>query len=93
MDKRAARKLAESETLSIGDLRKMITARRGALGMSRVNKSLTVEQAVDIFEGSIAGRDDAEVPKAWKLDPYSRHGAMKHTRDVLLITNILWECA
>lgn len=93
MNKRAARKLAESETLSIGDLRKMIAARRNVVGISRVNPLLTIEEAADIFEGSIAGREDTEVPKAWKPDPYSKTYALKHTRDVLLITNILWECA
>jgi hypothetical protein len=93
MDKRKARKLAESEAFSIGDLRKLIEARSSATGPSRVNPSLTAKHATDIFAAALAGRDDAEIPKAWRTDPYSRTGAMKHTRDALTITNILWECA
>lgn len=92
MDKRKAKKLAETGTLSIGELRKIIAARSGVVGMSRVNPGFTIKQVTDIFAAALAGRDDAETPIAWRSDPYRRSGAMKHTRDVLTITNILWEC-
>ena len=91
MNKSKAIKVAESETLSISDLRKMLDA-RCVDGMSKVNPSLTAEQAINILARALHGRDSAEIPKAWHPDPYSRSGTMKHTKDVLIVANILREC-
>lgn len=93
MNKAAARKLAESETVSIGKLRQMIEEKRGSIGMSAVNKSFTIEQALDIYAAALGNRSDDEIPKAWRPDPYSRSGKMKPSGDSLIVTNILRDCA
>lgn len=92
MGKQAAKKLAESETLSIGDLRRMIAKAKGSAALSSVNPQFTLDQTCDIYEAALQGRDDAEIPKAWRSDPYSATGAFKPTRDVLIITNICRDC-
>lgn len=84
--------MVESETLSIGDLRAMIAATKGKVGMSKVNPSLPLSQTVEIFEAALEGRDDAEVPKAWRPDPYSHVGRRKPTRDANIVANILRDC-
>ena len=89
MNKRAARAKALEGTISIGELRGMIMGARGQARMSNVNPAFPLEKVLDIYEAAIGGRTDAEVPKAWRTDPYSRSGRMKPTGDVLLITNIL----
>lgn len=93
MNKQAAKKLAESEKTSIGDLRVMIASAATRGGMSRVNPAFSMDQVCEIYAGALAGRDDAEIPKAWRVDPYSAAGAMKPSRDVLIVTNILRDCA
>lgn len=94
MNKVAAKKMAEAETVSIGDLRNMITATRDRVGFSNVNPSLTLDVVCDIYWKALEGRSDDEVPKAWRPDIYSRRlGAVKPSRDVLIVTNILRDCA
>ena len=90
MNKRAAKARALEGTLSIGDLRTMIRE-TSAVGHSTVNPAITLEKALEIYLAAIKERKDSEVPKVWKLDVYS--GREKPTRDVLLITNILRDCA
>lgn len=93
MNKQAARKKALEGKLSIGDLRQMIQAARGSDGISAVNAAIPKERALDIYEAAIATRDDAEVPTVLRPDIYSNLGRMKATRDALIITNILRDCA
>lgn len=90
MNKKAAQELARSETLSIGDLRKMIDEGKSKGGMSSLNPSITMEMSHQIFSNVFEGRDDSEIPKAWQRDIYSRHAdAQKPSRDFLIVTNIL----
>ncbi len=92
MGKQAARKLVESETLSISDFRAMIASARGTGRMSTLNPQFTLDQTCDIFERALEGRDGAEVPKALRPDPYSPSGRLKPTRDALTMSNICRDC-
>lgn len=47
----------------------------------------------DIYAGALKDRSDDEVPKGMVLDVYSRSGRMKPSKDSLIITNILRDCA
>lgn len=93
MNKRDAKTKSQASEISIGELRSMISTARQRGGMSRVNPAVSLEQACDIYERSLAGRDDAEIPAGMRVDPYSSRGAMKPSRDSLIIKNILWDCA
>jgi hypothetical protein len=100
MNRKSAQKLAQSETLTIGDLRHMIFAARVNQPicpwnprMSKVNPAIPHDRALDIYLAAIAGRPDDETPKAWRPDPYSRHaGAMKPSCDYFSVVNILRDC-
>lgn len=89
--KRKAKELADAGGISIGQLREMISKARGRGGLCSINPQLTHEQACDIFEKALEGRDDAEVPKTLTEDVY-RAGRMRATKDNLLISNILRVC-
>lgn len=91
MGKRKAKELADAGGISIGQLREMISKARGRGGLCNINPQLTHEQACDIFERGLEGRDDAEVPKTLTEDIY-RPGRMRVTRDHLTISNILRVC-
>ena len=85
--------MALEGVISIGELRDFIKSARGQGVMSNVNPAFPLEDTLDIYERAIAGREDNEVPKAWRNDPYSLSGRMKPTADVLLITNVLRDTA
>lgn len=87
-----AKKLAEGETITIGQLRHMICARRGSGGMSAVNPAIPLDKVLDIYLGALEGRPEGDIPRAWRPDPYSRSGRMRATRDQIIVTNILRDC-
>ncbi|NNH59490.1 hypothetical protein HLI01_22405 [Rhizobium laguerreae] len=94
MNRSAAQLKARTETLTIGDLRQMISATRGKARVSKVNPAIPIDRVLGIYEAALEGREDTEIPKAWKQDIYSRHpGAQKPSRDFLIIVNILRDCA
>ena len=90
MGKRAAKLLAQSETLTIRDLRAMIERSRAAGGMSSVNPAIPLEKTCEIFSAALDGRQDEEIPKAWRRDVYT--GRQKPSRDALIMVNILRDC-
>lgn len=92
ISKLRAKKMAESETITIGQLRQMICARRGSGGMSAVNPAIPLDRVLDIYLGALEGRPEDEIPKAWRPDPYGRSGKMRATSDQLKVTNILRDC-
>lgn len=92
MGKSEAKKRADAGGISIGDLRRMIALSRGRGGACRINKSLTHEEACDIFERALDGRVDDEIPKTLSEDIF-RPGRVRATKDHLLISNILRVCA
>lgn len=92
MNKQAARKVALEGKMSVGDLRRIISAKRGVGGMSRVNPAIPLERALDIYDAALAGHADEDVPEVWRVDPYSRRGTKKPTGAALTITNILRDC-
>lgn len=91
MGKSEAKKRADAGGISIGELREMIAKARGKRVVCNLNPQLTHEQALDIFEKALEGRDAAEVPKTLTEDIY-RPGRMRATRDHLTISNILRVC-
>lgn len=93
MNKRKAKDEAWSNTRSWADIKELIdSCREGSrFRPSKVNKALTVEQALDIFDAAIAERDPDEVPKGHRHDVYRRREMM--SGDGLMIHNILRECA
>jgi hypothetical protein len=92
MNKRDAKQKSCSGEITIGQLRAMIAKARGRGGMSRLNPAIPFERAADIYENALAGRLDNEKPVGMRPDPYSRVGALKPTRDALIISNILRDC-
>lgn len=90
MNKKLAKEKSVAGQISIGELRQMITAARPRGGLSRVNPQFTLEQTCDIFERALAGRDDAEIPKGTRYDPYKNREMA--SRDSLTICNILRDC-
>lgn len=92
MNKREAQRLSDKGGYTVGDLRAVIAAARGRQETSAVNNAIPYEAALDIYEGALKGRDDAEDIKAWAPDVYSRSGRMRRTKDNLLVKNILWDC-
>lgn len=92
MNKTEAQKLSDKGGYTIADLRAIIASARGSREMSRVNGALTHARALDIYEAALNGRQDDEDIKAWTPDIHSRSGAMRRSRDNLLVKNILWDC-
>lgn len=81
MNKRKAKEEAYSNTKTWEHFLGMIEKTRGTREMSKVNKSLTLDQSLGIFVDFIHTRDINEIPTASN----SRGG-------MLAVTNILREC-
>lgn len=82
MNKREARRRALYDVFTVGQLRSLIASARESKalsGPSSVNKSITKEQALDIFDAALGGYEDGHV--------------MEARIDVLTITNILREAS
>lgn len=91
MNKREARQLAESGTLTAGWLLGLVAASRGKRAMSRVNPSIPFERVLDIYRDALTLRAPEQIVGGLKTDPYS--GRLKPTRDCLTATNVLVDCA
>ena len=92
MNKTEAQKLSDKGGYKVADLHAVIASARGRRKMSLVNSAIPYEQVLDIYESALAGRSDDEEIKAWIPDVYSRSGAMKRTKDNLIVKNILRDC-
>lgn len=92
MGRIAAQKLARTETLTFGKLREIIEKASHRGGGSNVNRAFPLSRACAIYAAAIADRPDDEIPKAWRMDPYSPSGKMVPTRDFLTVCNILRDC-
>ncbi len=79
MSRDEANELIDTGTLTFGELKARIADSR-IDGVSRVNRSLTKWQALEILRKGITARPDAA-----RVDPRSR-------RDVLIARNVLREC-
>lgn len=90
MNKRKAKTEAENNTKTWGELLKIVESGNKD-GMSRVNPSLTREQAADLFKRMIGGRDLDEVPNGLRYDYIKDCYRISH--DGLGIQNILREFA
>jgi len=91
MNKAKAKQEALSNTRTWGELLDIVKSNRDQGGMSKLNKSLTKAQAVNIFENMIKERDLSEVPSGLKYDCYKDREVM--SGDGLGIWNLLRECA
>ncbi len=94
MNKRKAKDEAWDNTRSWADIKELIDSCRDVtnpLRESRVNRALTVEQVLDIFDKAIEKRDPDEVPKGHHHSVYRQREVM--SGDGLMIHNILRECA
>jgi hypothetical protein len=92
MNKREANIRSTEGTISIGDLRRVISVTRNISDnkMSRVNPSLTLKAACDIYEKALAGRNDSEIPAGKRYDVYRERDVPSY--DSLLIRNVLRDC-
>lgn len=90
MNKRDAKKAADTFAGTIGELRAMIRA-APRYGQSVVNKALTKERALEVFARALDGRQDDERPAMFQPDPY-RPGQQAATGDRLIVQNIMREC-
>ena len=97
MNKRKAQDEAWNNIKSWGEIKELIDSCRDVtnpLRESRVNRSMTVEQALDIFDSAIETRvrnSLSEVPSGHRHDIYKGREVM--SGDGLIIRNILRECA
>lgn len=92
MNKRAATTLVETGDVTVGEMRRRINMCRGVRRQSKVNPTIPLDAALNIFEAALRDRDNSEKIVPFTTDPYSRRGAMLHTRDFLLARNIVREC-
>ena len=90
MNKRKAKELVESETLTFGQLRGAIESARGRGGKSRVNSAVSLERVLEIYATAIASRHDNERVRAFRPDPYTDRP--RRTRDFVIAQNIVRDC-
>lgn len=96
MNKTRAKQLAESGTITVGQLREYIAKARSVMtpgAASIVNASVSLRQALDIYEAALAGRHADALMPVFVRDPYSRAGKMRPHGDSLITRNILRDCA
>lgn len=86
MNKKQAKDAAYTNEKTWGELMGMIKQTRGKRPMSIVNKSLTLDQVLDIFENMIKTRDPDEKPKT------VRFSTGRLSSDGLGVQNIYREC-
>lgn len=91
MNKHEADRLALSRTLTFGDLRRDIARCRGRGGVSSVNPSLHLEQALDIYEAAIKGEPDDLIFEGW-IEGGCYSGRMVRSKESLIARNILRDC-
>lgn len=93
MNKHKAQTVAREERLTWSELLALVNnCQRPDNEVSVLNPQITVAYSRDLFRKICLERDQNEKPKAWRLDVYSRHpGAVKPSRDFLIVTNILRE--
>ena len=89
MNKVKAKQMAQSNAMTIRELRDLIEAAR-IDGMSRVNPTIPMAMAVDIYRRALGDRADDEVPQGLRFDVYKRRDVP--SKDFLIIANILRDC-
>jgi len=90
MNKKQAKDEAIENKRTWGELLALVDSSSGA-GMSRVNKSLTKTQAIEIFKGALSKRNPDDYPKT--LVPHRTQERMTFGGDGLTVINILREFA
>lgn len=90
MNKTKAKKEAQDNTRSWGELKDLVDATSDE-GMSVVNKGLTKKQVLEIFKGMLETVDLSEVPDGMVYS--ARKNKLIFSKDALGIMNILRECA
>lgn len=96
MNKTQAKKLAESGTITVGQLREYIAKARSVMtagDASHVNPGIPLGRALEVYEAALATRPADAVMPGLVRDPYSRSGRMRPHGDSLITRNILRDCA
>jgi len=91
MNKREARQLAETGSLTAAWLLELVASARGKRVMSRVNPSVPFDRALDIYQAALSQRAPEQIVGGLKTDPYS--GRLRPTKDCLTAANVLVDCA
>jgi hypothetical protein len=89
MNKVKAKNEAKNNSKTWGELLDLVKAARGTGGMAKINKSITKEQALDIFENMINACNLTDIPKGVTVN-YKQKEIM--TGHGLGIMNLLREC-
>jgi len=91
MNKKKARIEAENNTRTFGELLELVESTRGKRPMSVVNKSLTLDQVLDIYKAWLSKRNPNDKPKTMKYNVYKERITL--SGDGLGVVNVLRECA
>ena len=91
MNKKQAKDEAALNERTFGELLEMVQATRGKRLMSKVNKTLTLDQALDIFERWLEEQDPNEKPETMRYSVTKGYNIL--SGDGLGVSNILRECA
>jgi hypothetical protein len=70
----------------------LIQSARSRCGASKVNPSIPLDRALDIYEAALSSRAEDAVLGGMVEDAY-RPGRYRASRDLLLVRNILRDCA
>lgn len=94
MNKRDAKKFADTFEGTFGDLLRIVDADTADNDQpSTLNKGMSHGQAKDILRRALLEKPKTDRVRIWVSDPYSRTGRMKRGRDALIVQNIMRECA
>lgn len=91
MNKKQAKDKAYEYKGTYGDLLDMVRSTRGKRSKSIVNKSLTLDQALDIFENWLT-EDHINLNDEVKTTKYNRRDQLTLTGDGFSVNNIFREC-
>ena len=90
MNKKQAKQEAENNTRTYGDLLTIVKNTRGKREKSVLNKSLTADQALDIFERWLEKKNPEEKPVTMRYNSYKDRSLL--CGDGLGVMNVLREC-
>lgn len=86
MNKKQAKDAAFSNDKTYGELLQMVKDTRGKRPLSKVNSSLTLDQALDIFEGAFKDKNTDDKPDTIRFSTGRLSG------EGLGVQNVYWEC-
>lgn len=90
MNKKQAKTEAENSTKTYGELLSLVKSTRGKREMSKVNKTFTLDQSLDIFENWLKECDPVLKPDTMKYSVSKGYEML--SGDGLGVWNVLREC-